>query len=362
MEESERIALGEFVQELEQYKGRHTELISVYVPAGYSLNAVAKQLEQEKGTASNIKGKNTRKNVIDALERLTRQLKLYKETPKNGMAIFSGNISKEEGQQDIKIWTLEPPLPLKIKLYRCDQEFVLDALKEMLQAKHVYGLIIIDRDEATIGLLEGKSITKLKHLTSGVPGKQKAGGQSSQRFERVTENLVTTFYRRVADSLKGQFFEMPRLKGILLGGPGYAKDDFMKEGQLVTALRKKIVAVKDIGYADENGLKLLVNASSEELAKEEIMEEKNLVKDFLTLLASSPEKVCYGLERTRRALENGAVGELLISSRIEKKLRAELERMASSISASFHLVSEETEEGRQFSNFAVAAILRFSVE
>ena len=33
---------------LEKIRGRHTELITVYVPAGFSLNSVAKQLEAEK--------------------------------------------------------------------------------------------------------------------------------------------------------------------------------------------------------------------------------------------------------------------------------------------------------------------------
>src|SRR3989344_1517465 len=168
MEEEKRYELEEFVQELEKYKGRHTELISVYAPAGYNLINVSKQLDQEKSTAMNIKSKNNRKNVLDALERLTRHISLIKKAPENGIALFAGNISETEGQPQIEVWSVEPPMPLRTRLYRCDKDFVLEPLKEMLEATEVYGLVVIDRQEATIGVLEGKQISVLQHLDSFV--------------------------------------------------------------------------------------------------------------------------------------------------------------------------------------------------
>ena len=115
-------------------------------------------------------------------------------------------------------------MPLKIRLYRCDKEFVLDALKEMLEVSEVFGLLVMDRKEATIGLLEGKRIKTLQKMTSGVPSKIKAGGQSAARFHRITEGLTKEFYKRIADEMKRIFFDMPKLKGILVGGPIPTKD------------------------------------------------------------------------------------------------------------------------------------------
>src|SRR3989339_552996 len=103
---------------------------------------------------------------------------------------------------------------MRVRMYRCDQVFVTDPLKEMLEVDEVYGLLVIERKEATIGLLEGTQIKVLEKMTSGVPGKIRAGGQSSQRFHRVTEGMAKEFYRRVAEAMKEHFFEMPKLKGI----------------------------------------------------------------------------------------------------------------------------------------------------
>ena len=169
--------IEEILELLDKYKGRHTELISVYIPADYDVNSVQRQLEAEKSTAKNIKSTSTRKNVSEALEKIVRHLKDFKRTPANGLAIFCGNISHVEGQSDLQLWSIEPIMPLKMRLYRCDKEFVLQPLKDMLEVTEVFGLLVMDRKEATIGLLEGKRIEVLQKMTSGIPSKVRAGGQ-----------------------------------------------------------------------------------------------------------------------------------------------------------------------------------------
>ena len=143
MDTKQKYELENLLDELEKYKGRHTELITVLIPSGALLTQTTKQLENEKGTATNIKSTSTRKNVINALERAIRKLKEIGRTPENGLAVFSGNISTVEGQEDLRIWTIEPPKKLKVKIYRCDQTFILDPLREMLENEEVYGLLII---------------------------------------------------------------------------------------------------------------------------------------------------------------------------------------------------------------------------
>ncbi len=363
MEEAEKAKLNALIEELEGYRGRHTELITVYAPAGSNINQLANQLMSEQSTAMNIKSKATRTNVIDALERIIRHLKLYKKIPEHGLALFSGNISKVEGQPNIKIWAIEPPQALNVKFYRCDQTFVLEPLKEMLQATFVYGLIVIDRKEATFGLLEGKSIKVLQKLSSGVPGKQHSGGQSAARFERLTEEIAKEFYRRVSEHVKELFYGLPRLKAIIVGGPGPTKEEWLKEGQLIANLKEKIIAVKDVGYTDEHGLELLVEASYEDLKEEDITREKQLLDKFFTKLAKDSGKTAYGLERVKKALEMGAVDTLILSTSVKKEITSELEEAAIRISAKIEYVSIETPEGLQFFNISgIGAILRFQIE
>jgi len=354
--------LAEILEELEKYKGRHTELITVCIPAGYDVNSAQRQLEAEKSTAKNIKSTATRKNVADALDKIVRHLKGIKKTPENGLAVFCGNVSKVEGQDDLQLWDIEPPLPLRSRLYRCDKDFVLEELKAMLEIDEIFALLVMDRKEATIGALEGKRIEILRKMTSGIPSKIRAGGQSSQRFHRITEGLTKDFYKRIAAEMKKIFFENTKLKGILIGGPIPTKDEFIDGEYLMTRLREKIIGRVDIGGSDESGLKELVQKSQDILENQEIIHEKKVLEKFFETLGEKPDMVVYKEKDLRKALEYGAVELLLLSKSLDKALSKELKKIANDISSNVEIISSETEEGKQFENLSgIGAILRFKI-
>lgn len=295
-------------------RARHTELISVYIPPGYELAKVMNQLKQEQGTASNIKSTGTRKNVTGALEKLVQHLRLFKSVPKNGLAAFSGNTSTTGGD-DFELFSIIPPLPIKTRMYLCEQKFFLDPLWEMTMPTEVYGLIVIERGGATVALLKGKRIEIVQDIRSMVPGKFKAGGQSSVRLANVRENLANDFYKKVGDAASEVFAPIKELKGVILGGAGPTKEEFLNGDFMHHSL--KVIAVKDVGSDGEAGINELVDRSADVLDKEEVTREKNLVNELLRRLAKN-EPVAYGEEEVRRALEAKAVETLLLSEDLEK--------------------------------------------
>lgn len=362
--EKKKQELEELVNLLGSIRGSHTELVTVLIPGGTNIFQVANQLSAERSTAENIKSKQTRTSVVDALDMIIRELKNYKQTPPNGLALFCGNVSEKEGGQEIKIWAIEPPRPLNVRIYRCDKEFVIEPLKEMLSVQELYGLLVIDRQNATIGLLEGKKINVVREIESSVPGKYKAGGQSAQRFERIREDMAKAFFKEVAEAMQTIFGTMPKLKGILIGGPIPTKEEFIRDGDLPTKLKEKIIAIKDLGYTDEHGLKLLVEASHSDMAEQEMVKEKKLIEFFFDTLGKTREKAVYGYEKTKLALERGAVDLLLISKSFDKSKTSELESMANDIGSKVEIISLENQDGEQFNNITkgVGAILRFQFE
>lgn len=356
----ERYKLRQFIMELEKIRGRHTELVSVYVPAGYDIIKIIQHLAQEQGTASNIKDKNTRTKVIDSIEKMVQHLRTFKRTPNNGLAVFSGDASDKESKIDIRVWSIEPPEPLSIRLYRCDQTFLLDPLKAIVETKEIYGLIVLDKREANIGLLRGMSITVLSSMTSGVPGKSKAGGQSQQRFARLREEAAHEFFKRIGDVANKEFYDKPEIKGILVGGPGHTKEEFLDGNYLITELKKKIIGTKDISYTDESGLHELVNKSRDVLAEEEISIEKKLVDRFLEMLAKEEEKTTYGYKETKKALGMGVVDILLVSDSFTEEKIEDLEMEADKYKTELRIISTETREGKQLKDLGgIAAILRY---
>src|SRR3972149_559267 len=334
--------LKKLINELRNIKGRHTELVTVYMPSGSNILDTVNQLRNEQGTAENIKSKSTRKNVVDALEKILQHLKLYKGTPPNGLAIFCGNVSETEGQTDIKIWVVEPPEQLKVKRYWCDQRFVLEPLEEMVAEKELFGLVVLDTKEATIGLLKGKKKEVLRRMDSLVFGKFGKGGQSQQRFERVREGMINDWFKNIAENMKGL---LPSgIKGIILGGPGPAKNDFFDGSYLPQPIKAQILGIKNIGYTDEQGLEELVERSEDLLAEAAVAKEKALVQRFFENLQKDNGMVTYGLENVKKAIEMGAVDLILISDGIEEKTIDELKDLSKQYGTALEIISRDTRE------------------
>ncbi len=358
---TERFHIRKLIKELETYRGRHTELVTVYIPEGYDIIKIIQHLAQEQGTASNIKSTSTRKNVEDALERMVQHLKLFKQTPKNGLAAFSGNVAEREGQSDVRVWSFEPPEALNVRIYRCDKQFILEPLMDLCDIKEVYGLIVLDRRDANLALLRGKKIIHLVKTHSEVPGKFKAGGQSAARFERNRELAVKDHFKKVADYAKEQFLPMhTNLKGIIVGGPGPTKYDFLNYDYLNNDLKKKILGIKDLSYTEEFGVQELVDRSQDLLAAEELADEKKVMSVFFELLNTKPGMVSYGEAEVTRVLKMGAVETLLLSEALEDKTIEDFETEAQKLGTTVKIISTDTREGVQLKEMGkIAALLRY---
>jgi len=362
MDSAVEYKLKRILGELKGKKGRHTELVSVYVPQGYNLNNIMTQLEGERGTATNIKSTSTRKNVVDALEKLIQYLKLYNKTPENGLALFCGNVSERDGVQDLRIWAIEPPEPITTRLYRCDKDFITQPLEELVTPKDVYGLVAIDNKTATIATLKGNNYTIVKKLTSGYHGKHRAGGQSHRRFERIIDEQSHEFKKRVAGLVAETFMPLTKeFRGLVVGGPAATKEDFLEGDYLHHELKKRILAVKDITYTDESGIRELIEAAKDDLSELEMIQHKNLVQRFMKALVEDGP-VAYGPE-LERALDAGAVDLLLLSDQLNPEEIDRLYEKAKLSGTSVEIVSSEFEEGFQlWDTFkGKAALLRYRI-
>lgn len=312
--------LEKLIEELERKEGKGTELISLYIPPGRQIADVMSSLREEYGTAANIKSKSTRKNVQDSIESIMQRLKLFKKAPENGLAIFCGAIPQGgSGTEKIEIYVLEPPEPISIYLYRCDSKFYLDPLKELLAEKGYYGLIVMDRSEATFALLKGRRVEIVETITSGVPGKHDAGGQSARRFERIIEQMAHEFYKRVGEHADEIFHQVPSLKGIVIGGPGPTKNEFAEGDYLHYALKQKVLGVIDLGYTGEPGVYELLDRAKSIFKDVQYIHEKKLIQLFLYYLAKKPDLVTYGEKEVLEKLQQGQVKLVLISRELDLK-------------------------------------------
>ena len=167
----ERFRLKRNLERLAAREGRGTELVSLYVPPGRQVSEVVAMLNNEYGTASNIKSNTTRKNVQDAITRVTQRMKLFKKIPRNGLVLFCGAIPQNgPGSEKIELYIISPPEPIQVYLYRCDARFHTEHLQDMIKEKETFGIIVLDASAAVFATVRGNRLDIMKQITSGIPG------------------------------------------------------------------------------------------------------------------------------------------------------------------------------------------------
>ncbi len=317
-----RYEFRRLVEEIKDIRGRATELVTLYVPPGRAISDVMGYLRNEYAQAGNIKSRTTRKSVLSALETIMNRLKQYRQAPEHGLAFFVGAKPVGADKSEQVVYVIEPPEPLGTYMYRCDSQFVLEPLLAMVHEPELWGLIVIDRAEVTLGFLRGTRVEAVRNRQSQVPSKHGRGGQSAHRFERLIEHAAHDFFVRSAELAAEIFLPVKdTLKGILVGGPGATKEYFVKEHYLHYELQEKVVEpLFDVGYTDEYGLKELVEKAGSTLHGLEITEEKRLVQRLLVEIRKAGGGLAaYGEREVLRALEMGAVEVLLLSSGLKRK-------------------------------------------
>ena len=315
-----RYKLNKMINKLGNITGHGTELVTVYIPPRRPIYDIVSQLKNEAGTASNIKSDLTRNHVQDALSRTVEHLKLYKEPPENGLVIFCGAIptGKGIGTEKIEIYSVVPPKAVQINLYRCDDHFWIEHLKDMMKDDKVIGILSLDTQEAGFGILTGDRWEVVESLTSGVAGKHRQGGQSARRFERLRDNELNEYYRRVADYAQKIFIDEYEVKGLIIGGPGPTKEGFIREEYLDYRLQNNVIAVLDSSYSGSEGVRELIDKVNDQgiMADYRLMEEKKIVKRFISEVYSGKGLGIYGIYDVINSLKNGFADLVIVNDDI----------------------------------------------
>ena len=309
------------LDELTQQVGHGTELISVYIPKNKQLHEVITNLREEQGTADNIKSDLTRTHVVDSLSKVVQRLKLYKKTPERGLVIFCGALPREgggpPGSEVVKAYEIDPPKALTTFLYRCDDHFHVDILKDMLKDDNMIGILAIDAKDAGWGLLHGDKIEVLKETGSGVAGKHRQGGQSAKRFQKLREMELQYYFNRVAHITREYFIDIYPIKGLIISGPGPTKEDFINNNYLEYRLQDMIISTIDASYSGSEGIREAFAKSSEILSDFRMVEEKKIIEKLFQQINNNTGLGSYGLDEVLGMLKNNIADTIIITDDTE---------------------------------------------
>ncbi len=251
----------------------------------------------------------------------------------------------------------------------------------MLAPKVLYGIITIDNKDASIALFEGDRFPQLaerldsddegkgnphfgvkKKMTAYYHGKTRKGGSKSAKIGRSIAGQSKTFMKRVADTAKRVFMSngqvLPNMRGILVGGPGGTKYRFVNGKYLHPYLGGIVVAIEDVEFCDESGIRQLITKAADKLKDTQLIREMKLMNEFLERIATD-KPVAYGKAEIEKALANKTAKILLLSDMLSSEEIQDYSRKAEKAEVCVEMISVDSEPGCQLwkSFRGIAALL-----
>ncbi|CAO0798081.1 unnamed protein product [Mucor circinelloides] len=306
--------MKKLVQNLESARGNGTSMISLIVPPRSQISQVTSMLVNEQGTASNIKSRVNRLSVLSAITSTLHRLKLYTKVPPNGLVLYCGTIVTDEGKEKKVNIDFEPHKPINTSLYLCDNKFHTEALSELLETDSKFGFIVMDGHSTLFGTLAGNTRDIIHKFSVDLPKKHGRGGQSALRFSRLREEKRHNYVRKVAE-LAVNFFitnDKVNVSGLVLAGSADFKTELSQSDLFDSRLQAKIIKVVDVSYGGENGFNQAINLAADSLANLKFVHEKKLIGSYFDEISQDTGKYCFGVSDTLKALELGAVENLLV--------------------------------------------------
>jgi len=312
------------IKSLDSAKGAGTSMISLIVPPKDDIHRINRMLAEEFGTASCIKSRVNRLSVLAAITSTQQRLKHYSRTPANGLILYCGEITTEDGKEKKVTIDFEPFRPIHTTMYHCDNKFHTRDLAELLEAEDKFGFIIMDGNGALYGTVQGNHREVLHKFSVDLPKKHGRGGQSALRFARLRLEKRHNYVRKVGEMATQMFIngDKPNISGLIVAGSAEFKQNLttseLFDPRLDAILIKPLL---DVSYGGENGFNQAIELASETLKNVKFVLEKRLITKFLDEVAQNTGKYCYGMGETIQGLEMGAVETLIVwESLMHKRL------------------------------------------
>lgn len=275
--------------------------------------------------------------------------------------------------------TMELKLGSELILYKKSWDWLARTrLEESCRKKIGAGddilVLLIGNGVANMFLVSSQKTVKLfsvsHNITRGQNNNHPYKESKHKFFQMITQNLFS-------------HLNFEDLDNIILGGPGFYKNDFFKylmdsdhhkNKDFTSILKNKrhifiITSTSSVFQSSIDEI-LLSEDFQEKLKDTKAFQQVKLIQHFQYLLATNSDLVCYGLKSTENALENNAIEILMVSDALVRsdsiKIRSKLANitaMNNSLGGKTCIFSSTHNSGKTLDNMSgIAAILRFPVE
>jgi len=223
-----------------------------------------------------------------------------------------------------------------------------EAVKESKQP--IVTFVSLDEDCATVAVLHQSGVQWIADIDSKRSGKM---------YENISD--PNQYYSEILSVVKTNMNENA---GLIIVGPGFTREHFVKYGREKNPEFFKNCHVYATGHSGMNGVQEAIKTGVvKQITKENrvVFETEQIEKVFEEIRKNG--LAAYGFEEVKNAVKNGAVERILLTdTQVKTKKGEEILRLAKENNSEFTIINTMHEAGKKIEGIGgVAAILRFKI-
>ena len=214
----------------------------------------------------------------------------------------------------------------------CWDQIYLEILEEACNPERQAELaaIVMHSGLAHLCLVTGSlTITKAR-IETNIPKKRTGSSNNAKAITKFFEAIYQAILRHV---------EFSKVKAVLIGSPGYTKDDFfayLKE----TCVKRDDRAIRDGVQQDKfvlvrasNGHKYALEevfsdpAITKKIEDTKVVKEVAILNQFMRMMDTDPDKAYYGYSHVKSAADQCAIDSLLVTDQLFRASTPKVRRM-----------------------------------
>lgn len=211
------------------------------------------------------------------------------------------------------MWT--PPNPVKKFYYRCEKEFHLDDLITLYDIMDDYAIVLISGKRCDFYLYNSNRTQLVRTIEESLPSQHKTGGQSAQRFERIRDERIGWYVKKIIE-LMIQFYVkngLTKIKGLIMAGPSHLKDQILSE-DMFKIFQPKLLKILTIPEIDDGSILKVISMATDVLSTD--YDDQQLLNKFEEIL-HDPRKsdlLIFGTNQVVQMFDQGLLAEVYVGT------------------------------------------------
>lgn len=188
---------------------------------------------------------------------------------------------------------MEPPRPIKSRLYRCDRKFYTDHLRPLYETVTLeYALAVVLGERCELFYVSRDEVgERIGRVEMRLPGSTRRGGQSAQRIGRLRDEFILRYVRSSAEMIESRL----RSDGVWTVRSVFVTGAKEKSEAVVNELCALGAPACSSG-AFQSAREWHSTSSKDVFRKIELSDTRGNLDKIIHLLQTDPERLAFGEE------------------------------------------------------------------